>query len=295
MLRLVRKRIKHSHPVIKAASTFIIITVLAFIVPIAKSSFDIGNVLSATSIFYSILLGFYIASSMANLSRLKTLVATETGALIAVYRLVFLSLPQKANQVKEAIDRYLIKRFDYEIDEYVEPTTKEYFEIFDILKDAKTKSEGEGAALNYVAEAMYYVAQARREISIVSAKIVSSESWLVLNVLSLIIVLSLFLMRDGSIGSSLVAALLSSSAISALFILDDVDGNRFGEEQFAINTYQDVFTAIGKPHYYPTIYTEAGRYKPILGQYRTGDSKNVYTVKNNRFSKPKKIETSGTS
>jgi len=38
--------------------------------------------------------------------------------------------------MKELVDDYIIKRFDYEIHEYTEPTTEEYFAIFNILKGA---------------------------------------------------------------------------------------------------------------------------------------------------------------
>lgn len=279
MIKPLRKRFKHSSPSSKAFVIFVVFIALAFLVPIRETPIDGAGVLSATSIFYSILLGFYIAAAMANLSRLKSLVATETGALIGIYHIVKLALPERLDKTREAIDRYLIKRFDYEVENYTEPTTVEFFSIFDVLKGAKTKSEeGEGAAINYIAEALYYVAQARRELTIVGAKVVNGASWLVLNVLSSVVVVSLFLMRDGSIESAIVTAFLSASAVLALFILGDVDGNRFGEERFAIDTYQDVFSAIGKEHYYPSHYLEGGRYKPPVQDYRTGSSGQIKEV-----------------
>ena len=150
--------LKHLHPGWKAVIVFVVFAIVAYLVPIRQASPEVPNVLAATAIFYSILIGFYIASAMTNLSRLKTLVATETGALIAIYHIVKLSLPERIKQVREAIDRYIIKRFDYEISDYTEPTTEEFYAIFDCLKGAKGKSDGEAAAINYVAESMYYVA-----------------------------------------------------------------------------------------------------------------------------------------
>lgn len=261
--------LRHLHPAWKGIIIFGIFAVAAWLVPIRQASDDVSNVLNATAIFYSILIGFYISSAMANLSRLKTLVATETGALIAIYHIVQLSLPQKIDETREAIDKYIIKRFDYEISDYIEPTTKEFFAIFNNLKGAKGKSDGEAAAINYIAEAMYYVAQARRETSIVSAKIVYGVSSALLYVLSIIIVASLFVLRAPGLESSLVAVLLSSAAILSLLILHDVDGNRFGEEQFAIDTYQDVLKAIGKEPYYSKHYLRGFRYKPPEKNYRT--------------------------
>jgi len=267
--------LKHLHPGWKALIVFVLFGVAAFLVPIRQASPEVPNVLAATAIFYSILIGFYIASAMTNLSRLKTLVATETGALIAIYHIVQLSLPDKKKQVREAIDGYVIKRFDYEIADYTEPTTKEFYGIFDCLKGAKGKSDGESAAINYIAEAMYYVAQARRETSIVGAKIVNGVSSTLLYILSGIIIISLFVLRTPGFESSLVAVLLSTAAALMLLILHDVDGNRFGEEQYAIDTYQDVFRAIGKEEYYSNHILKGFRYKPKVKHYRTGTSEHV--------------------
>jgi hypothetical protein len=169
------------------------------------------------------------------------------------------------------------------VNEYAKPTTDEYFAIFNVLKDANPKSEGQGAALNYVAEAMYYVAQARREMTIVGARLLTGASWFILMILSLVIVVSLFLMRDGSVESLVFTSLLATSAIMALFILRDVDGNLLGEEDFSIATYQGVFDAIGRLHYYPTSYIKQGRYFPTVAEYRTGTSANVRLVKNRKL------------
>jgi hypothetical protein len=284
MLKGFKKRIKHTSSSTKAIIIFVIFTLLVVIIPVEKSTTDVSEILSATAIFYSILLGFYIAAAMGNLARLKTLVAIETGALISIYYIVKLSLPGKLDKTREAINDYVVKRFEYEIHNYTEPTTEEFFAIFDALKGAESKSEGEGAAIDYIAEAMYYVPQARRELTIVGAKIVNRISWIILITLSAVIVFCLFFSRDGSSVSSIVTALLSSSAIFGLFILSDIDGNRFGEDQFAINTYQDVFAAIGELHYYPKLYLENGRYKPSVKKYRTGNYQDIKVVNNEKFS-----------
>ncbi|HUC96054.1 MAG TPA: hypothetical protein VMR16_00090 [Candidatus Saccharimonadales bacterium] len=282
MIKEYRNRIKHTSPSTKALLVFIFFVILVIFIPIVKPGTDVSGILSAAAIFYSILLGFYIAAAMGNLSRLKTLVSIETGALIAIYYIVKLSLPGKLDKTRDAIDKYVMKRFEYEVHDYTEPTTEEFFAIFDVLKGADTKTEGEGAAIDYIAEAMYYVPQARRELTIVGAKIVNKVSWVVLITLSIVIVFCLFLTRDSSVASSIVTALLSSSAIFGLFILSDIDGNRFGEDQFAINTYQDVFAAIGELHYYPKLYLDNGRYKPYVEKYRTGSYQDVKVVDNKK-------------
>jgi len=278
MIKSAPKRFVHASPSLKAVLIFFFFVLLALWVPISTTSLDVGGVLSAASIFYSILLGFYIAAAMSNLSRLKTLVASETGALVAIFHMVKLSLPERLEDTRENIDQYLIKRFDYEVDTYTEPTTKEFFGIFDVLKKAEGKSAGESAGINYIAEAMYYISQSRQELTVVGSRVVNGASWFVLVVLSVVIIVTLFFTRDGSWESALITALLSASAVLALFILDDVDANRFGEEQFAIDTYQDVFSAIGKKHYYPAHYLKRGRYKPTVNAYRTGSSESVSLV-----------------
>lgn len=268
-MKKLKTYITHLSPVIKSTLVFIIILTLSLVMSPVDSQVDVGTVLAAGSIFYSILLAFFISAAMANLNRLKSLVATETGALIAVYNIVKISLLDRVDETRKLIDKYLVKRFQYEIDEYTDRTREEFYSIFKVLKNANGKSDGENSAINYIAEALYYVAQSRREVSIVSAKVVDRASWILLIILSVVIIGSLFLMRDGTLASTLTSSLLSTSAIMALFILADIDGNRFGEEHFAIDTYQDVFIAIGEKNYYPKHYLKNGRFKPKVKDYRT--------------------------
>jgi len=262
----------------KAALIFGLIVILVFALPILNIPVNVSNILSATAIFYSILLGFFIAAAMANLTRLKSLVASETGGLMSVYHSVRVAAPEKAEHVRWLIDQYLIKRFDYEISDYTEFTNKEYFAIFDILGELNPHETGKQAALGYISGAQFYIAQSRREISIVGARIVSQASWIVLYTLSFVIVLMLFLMRDGSLASLIVTSVLASSALIALLMLSDIDGNRFGEEEFAINTYQAVFKALELDPYYPEHYILTDRHKPKEKKYRTGTSANVRVV-----------------
>lgn len=279
--RKVKHSVKHLNPIYKGMIIFILLTIAAIFLPSKPDSIDVATVLGSTAIFYSILLGFYIASAMTNLARLKTLTASETGALIAIDKIIELSLPEKSKETKVKIDTYLVKRFQYEIGGYVEPTTNEFYSIFDVLKGAKAKSDGEGAAINYVAEAMYYIAQARREITVAGAKIMTSASWLLMLILTTIIVICLLLSRDGTLIGAIIVSLLGSAAIMSLFILDDIDGNKFGEEQFAIDTYQDVFSAMGLLHYYPEHILMGGRYKPPVKEYRIGEPGNLH-IKNSK-------------
>src|SRR5437764_823061 len=102
--------LRHLHPGWKGLIVFLVLSVAAFLVPIRIASPDVSGVLSATAIFYSILVGFFISAAMSNLSRLKSLVAAETGALIAIYHIVKLSLPERLDETREAIDSYVIKR-----------------------------------------------------------------------------------------------------------------------------------------------------------------------------------------
>ena len=282
-VRKVKHSVKHLNPIYKGMIIFILLTIAAIFLPSKPDAIDVATVLGSTAIFYSILLGFYIASAMTNLARLKTLTASETGALIAIDKIIELSLPEKSKETKSKIDTYLVKRFQYEINDYVEPTTNEFYSIFDVLKGAKANSDGEGAAINYVAEAMYYIAQARREITVAGAKIMTSASWLLMLILTTIILICLLLSRDGTLIGAIIVSLLGSAAIMSLFILDDIDGNKFGEEQFAIDTYQDVFSAMGLLHYYPEHILMGGRYRPTVKEYRIGEPGNLHVKKTKKY------------
>jgi hypothetical protein len=271
-------KLRHVSIATKVTLITLIITIAALLIPVRTTPTYATGVLGATAIFYSILIGFFTTSAMTNLSRLKTLVAIETGGLIAVYHIVRQALPERVTSFKTAVDNYLIKRFDYEVENYTEPTEAEFFNIFAVIHGANTDNQGDAAAMNYIGEAFYYLPQARREITVVGERVVSKMSWLVLIVLSSITVISLFAMRQPGLESSAVTVLLSTSAVSVLFILDDVDANRFGEEQFAVNTYHDVFRALGLVPYYSSSYLDKRGVKPQEAVYRVGQHGHVELI-----------------
>lgn len=284
-----KKKIIHINTTTKATVVFIVFLILVFAIPVKKVAVDVSGLLTAAAIFYSILVGFFFSSAMANLNRLKTLVAEETGALITLYYAALQEFPERTEDVKVAIDRYVIKRFDYEIHNYGPATIKEFFGIFEAFKDVKTNPY-DSVALNVLSNTFYYIPQARREITIVGAPVITKISKILLYVLSGIIIISLFLLRNGQVESLIATSMLCSSAILALFILSDVDGNRFGEEEYSIKTYEFVFKAIGLLPYYPTSYIAQGRYKPPEDVYRTGTSDNIETVRKKKHKLLQEIE-----
>ena len=276
-----KKRIIYLTTAAKGLLVFIFFLLLVFIIPVRKVSIDINSLLTSAAIFYSILVGFFFSSAMADLNRLKTLVAEETGALITIYYATLQSFPERVDAVKTAIDQYIIKRFDYEINNYTEPTTKNFFAIFAVFKDIKLNSDGDSTALTVIGNAFYYIPQSRREVTIVGAPIITKTSKALLYILSLIIIIALFLLRSGGVEAAIATSMLCSSAVLALLILSDVDGNRFGEEEYSIKTYQAVFKALNLLPYYPSSYLDQGRYKPTEHTYRTGTYGTVETVTQN--------------
>ncbi len=131
---------------------------------------------------------------MSNFSRLKTLVSLEAGGLIALYNLTNRIDIGLGKKVADAIDKYIIARFDWELENYVENTQEEFLAIFDILKSRKALPEDvrEQNALYFVFNNLANMPAIRNEISIVGKSTLNRLYWILLYILAAIVIFSLY-------------------------------------------------------------------------------------------------------
>ncbi|MFN6992518.1 MAG: hypothetical protein ACK4MM_07355, partial [Fervidobacterium sp.] len=140
---------------------------------------DLWNVFSASSVFLSIILGFFLASATSNLSRLKTLIAQECGILITLHNFISEFDPKIKERIGNLIDNYIIKRFDWELENYVENTEDDIENIYrEIeLKEITGGNEKQKQILYFCRQSRLSLSQIRQEISVVSKSILNKFYW----------------------------------------------------------------------------------------------------------------------
>lgn len=235
--------------------------VIAYVNPIFD--FDMSKILSSSTTLFSILVGFFIASAMSNFLRLKTLVSSETGGLFSVYKFADLIDNSLGVEVKGAIDKYVIEGFNWELEDYVENTQKEFEKIYDILKKKKSspENEKEQQALDFLMNDLGALPGIRNEICIVAKTTLNSLYWILLVTLAALTVFAVLMGTQFNFMSIFLAVCISVVVAFALFLLDEIDKNKLNENDIAFHSYNQLLTSLGLLPYYLDTDIKIGRVK----------------------------------
>ncbi len=253
--------------------------VLPFVAPIYRVQFDVATTVTVVSLFFAILVGFFIAGATSNYLRLQTLIATEDGCLLAIYNFTKLIAPERLEKVCEAIDQYLIAVVEFDQLEYAAQTRKEMWKIVAETDMVIPENPHELSIYQDLHSTKSQLFAINQEMALVAKPIVSSRHWLILITLALLIGLLLLLLRDGVLLWDLVIGALLVVMYEVLTLVREIDDNTFFASQLMYDPPQAVFEAMGRLHYYPEVATKLGILKNEKRPYRLG-----YTKKTKRGS-----------
>lgn len=199
------------------------------------------------------------------------MISEETAGLIALRDKCKAIEPKIVKEVEDAIDDYLIANFDYELIDFVDNTWKE----FNAIQKTTEKIKRDTDLYSSLMETRENLLKNRQEITLTTRQIIGIESWIMLTTLAIINVFLLFAIRDNTIVSSAFTVFLSSTTFLILFLLYDMDSNRFAEEHLAYKIYHRVFREIEKLPYYTETSLKSKRVKPPKEEpYRIGKYEN---------------------
>jgi hypothetical protein len=238
-----------------------------------NTDFDVSTVFSASATLFSILAGFFIASAMANFLRLKTLIATETGSLLSIYNLALAVKKDLGVRISDAIDRYVIASFDWELEEYVENTKKEFEDIVNVWSNSEVNIENkvQDYALQSLTNSMSSLPSLRNEITIVAKTTLNSLYWLLLILLAFITIFTLLLETDFTLVSMIPSIAVSTTIVFSLFLLEEIDKNKLNEADIAFFLYNQLLVSMNKLPYYLERDVKAKRIVPDTSNaYRLG-------------------------
>lgn len=248
----------------------LLLILTAFITPLFKFNFDVASILTVTSLFFAILIGFFIAAATSNYISLQSLIAEEDAGLITVYNYCHVIVPEKDSVTVDVLDKYAIAALSFELTEYVGKTQKEFDAVSKMVEETNFKDTRGGQLIQTLFEKKNSLYQTRQNIALVAQRIVTKSHWFVLCSLAILIDILLLAIRDGSFFSYLITGILLIITYLVLVLLNDVDSNRFLEQAQAYDNSQQIFGVIGKPRYYVEDIIKSGRVSEPKGSYRTG-------------------------
>jgi hypothetical protein len=247
-----------------------VLLALPFLLPQIPLRDDSGVFLTAVSLLFAILVGFFIATTTSNYLRLQTLIADANAGLISIYNLVKHIEPNKAPIVEEAIDEYMIASLDYELLDYTDKTKKEFNRVMDISASVEPIGEKGLALFSELHARMDDLLTNDQEIALTSKKIVSPRHWFVIFLLAILLATSLLSFRNGSFLISIFVGIMFIAIYHIMILIHEIDINMFLSSQLSFEDPQQVFHGIGRDDYYPEYAIKKGYVKPKSGAYRIG-------------------------
>lgn len=253
------------------------LVILLFVIffPSFTFDFDISTILTVVTLLFTILVGFFIAAATSNYLRLQTIISNEDANLISIYDLVKILQPSAKKKVGNLIDEYMISALDYDLLNYIDPTSKETQKLFRAIDKIIPSSEQNLSLIQNLQTIKSTIVSLRQEAEILVKRIVTKRHWFILITLTIIISVILLSLRSGSIANSLLMSLIIITLYQTLRLLHQIDSNEFLADQLAYITPQKVFLAIEKHKYFPETALDEKIKKTLVNEtYRVGVYKN---------------------
>ncbi len=257
--------------IIKIIVIVLIFFVVSVIFPENIKIAETSNLLTATTVLFGLLAGFFIASALTNYFRLQSLIAEETADIISLYQRVITLAPRLKKKILAAIDTYVIAAFDYELSVYINKTWPQFNQLLKICQQINSLPRNMLAEdYSELLSLQNDLLKIRQEITLTSRKILGWGHWIFLISLAIVIIFLLFVINDGSLISSLITVLLATATVIIMILLYEIDSNLFAEDELSFTIYQRIFLQLDLLPYYPEDVITKGRLKLQQGKYRIG-------------------------
>lgn len=251
-----------------------ILLIVPFVLPQVQLHDDSGILLTAVSLLFAILVGFFIATTTSNYLRLQTLIADANAGLISLFNLVKGIEPNKKPLIEQAIDEYMIAALDFELLDYTDKTKKEFNQVIKIADETEPTNEKGFALISELHARMDELLTNNQEIALTAKRIVTPRHWFIIILLAILLATSLLSFRTGSFLISLFVGVMFITIYHIMILIHEIDTNLFLSNQLSFDDPQQVFQGIGRPNYYPEYAIKKGYAKPRSEIYRIGIYKN---------------------
>lgn len=256
-----------------------------FCLPIYTLSFDVSLFLTVVSLIFGILVGFFIATATTNYLNLNNQLAEANSLLSIVYNLSKLLSPIKSKKLADQIDRYLIATIDYPLADHAQKTEGEFNDVIEAIDSIKIKkgSSQDSVIFQNLHNAKADLIKKRQIIVQIAPRIITFAHWFIIYVLTSLIVLMMFSLRDGNVVSNIFFSFIFICFYFLLVILYQIDSDEFLESQLGYEDVQLVFKSIGKTRYYTQASLISGVAKRPKENYRIGIQNNKTSHKDIRL------------
>jgi hypothetical protein len=250
--------------------SLILFIILLFVVPTSLITTDLGNtIITIVAFLFGIIAGFYIVVTTTDYNSVKNILASETAGWISLYQNLKAYDPPLAEKLRDLIDIYILKAFDYEIIDYERGTRQEFEAIKNLLQEVPLKND-----ISYIYEKLRDkfdgITTSRQQMAVLGIRTLSLFQWVILVTLATLFIFCLYGLRTGEVFFDIVTVAISSSIVLVLLLIRELDLYIWNEKTFGYDIFENVLMSIGQLPYYPTESLKKGRVNPSEKEYRVG-------------------------
>lgn len=268
-------KMKNSNLSGKSVLIFVFFCVVLFLFDGAGQDGVVQTILGMASFNYGVIFAFFMASSNSRYKSIISGLKREDSVMLIVDSYATLFRKDVRKKLRTKMDTYLVSSLDYKLSEFNLSRSK-YLELFRMALSIECKTRKESEAHKGIMSQLTYGLQIRKDVeSLVRANLTSFE-WSILLLLLFIILVCLFYLNAGTMIVDIVIAVISTTSIIMLLVLQSLDSLK-RQEQFRIwDSLQENFVEFGLLPYYPANAIIDGRVNPIEGKVRIAFYPNDY-------------------
>lgn len=267
----------------------VILTILAFILPIQEPIDSLDSVLMVTTFLFAILVGFDLSRLYFRYTNVRQNIAEEDARLLSFYAKSKIYGKAFSDRVKILMDQYYINALDFGIWKsegyYYKLTAKYFLGLYKAME--RIKKHCHEGTYESMLDDLSYAEAARNKSSVFIYSQISLKKQYFLFILSFIILSCLFFnIRGIELYSKIITILLSSSLVSIILILRDLNNFMLQAKGVVVESRQEVLEFMDKPRYYNKLNIKRG-YISIpkevrvyrLGLHKPGEKQKIKIVK----------------
>lgn len=243
---------------IKTKHILIFLIVISFIAsyffPGVGANETIQNSITFIGLLFGIIGGFFITDLYTRYQGIRSNAAVDSSCLTTFYG--FAKILGKKNKKwlqkqRNLINDYIHKFMPLPWEKYGQ-TEPEFSAIVDSLGEIKygVNDVKENETYSNILAVVSTHSDARERLVMYGKDKLSWAEWLVIFILAILLIGSLFYVKDTTTVSIIFTGSLCSAILILLFFIRDLNNLNFGEQAVSISPYERVLDAIGKPRYY---------------------------------------------
>lgn len=242
---------------------FVVFCVAAFILPEQRHLESISILFGAVTFVFATMSGFFLTRLNHRFDTVRDEISAEDADFLSLYYYSTVIGGAVHAHVRKTIDAYYLTVFENSISEYHRPTRDEYLALYDIFKLRQPSQDSieVSAVFQSMAGLLTDIERHRNTIARAGEEQLNASMWTIVIILACMVVVSIFLLRDGSLFFDLAAVLLSTTVVVIVALMRDLERFRLGGVPLAAESGYELLDAMELPRYVLAEKLTSGRVK----------------------------------